>query len=89
MFPRRLQALEQHEPWAGLEDPQVVSRVTRGERPAFERPLNDDLKALAARCWDPDPGRRPPFSEVATLLRGRVHGAGAGAAVAGKLGTAI
>jgi len=50
---------------------QVALKVACGERPSFEQHLKpadapDGLIALAQRCWDADPAKRPAFEEVAT-----------------------
>jgi len=36
----------------------------RHERPEIPQDCVPSLKSLITRCWDPDPNRRPPFSQI-------------------------
>jgi hypothetical protein len=55
----------------------VILAIARGEKPspqppgheAFSRGFDEDLWALANRCWAFDPEERPKMKVVSALLR--------------------
>ncbi|GIL56936.1 hypothetical protein Vafri_12222 [Volvox africanus] len=51
--------------YLGLNSDQIIERVQRqGLRPAFPSDAPADFSALANRCWDSDPRRRPSAEEL-------------------------
>ncbi|KAF9257440.1 kinase-like protein [Marasmius fiardii PR-910] len=55
--------------------PEVIMRVTRGQRPpqpeearVIERGLDDDMWKLLTECWDHNPSARPTIEEVLERL---------------------
>jgi len=65
------EVLEQQVPWRGLSEAQIVAKVSmKQERPEFTKTdrQNEDLRALAARCWLTEPSKRPSFSDTLAAL---------------------
>jgi serine/threonine protein kinase len=51
----------------------MIQEVARGMRPDIPDGCPGHLVELMERCWDPDPRRRPNFTEIIQLLRTRSH----------------
>lgn len=47
---------------------QYLSAYEQGVRPVIPDYFNDGLAALLKTCWDLDPSKRPPFTEIVTTL---------------------
>ncbi len=56
--------------------------LRRAARPAFPAGAPPDFVDLAARCWEADPERRPPLSEVSQALQAMSDALAADAAAA-------
>jgi serine/threonine protein kinase len=63
-------------PWAGLTFIQIITAVSRGERPVVPSEYVDDSNVLAAathvavmrQCFKEDPSERPSFVEISQQL---------------------
>lgn len=54
---------------------QIASRVIDGMRPTFSAPaVPGPYIALAQRCWDAEPAKRPSFEEIVKLLEAVLNG---------------
>ena len=43
--------------------------MTDGQRPLFEKQINEAYCNLIEHCWDQDPDARPTFDEIVDELR--------------------
>ncbi len=49
---------------------QLQTKVSKGERPPIPDSCDPKLASLMRRCWAEDPGSRPTFTEILTVLEG-------------------
>jgi serine/threonine protein kinase len=77
------ECVAQEPPWRGFSPMQIIFAVgVQGQRPAIPASCPPALSLLMARCWAEEPEARPPFSEVAAILRVEWEAAAAAAASA-------
>jgi serine/threonine protein kinase len=55
-------------PWAGNIDVLLPQVAFQNLRPRMSPKVPADIQILMQRCWDANPGMRPPFSQIVTLL---------------------
>jgi hypothetical protein len=57
-------------PYQGLNPVQVsVAVSSQGLRPEIPADCAPDCAQLIRECWDQDPSKRPPFSEIVQRLK--------------------
>jgi hypothetical protein len=75
------ECVAQAPPWRGFSPMQIIFAVgVQGQRPAIPPACPPALATLMQRCWAEEPEARPPFSEVAAILRVEWEAAAAAAA---------
>ncbi|XP_010537284.1 PREDICTED: serine/threonine-protein kinase STY46-like isoform X2 [Tarenaya hassleriana] len=56
-------------PYESMSPLQAAVGVRQGLRPTIPEDTHPSLAQLMQRCWDADPGERPPFSEIKLELK--------------------
>ena len=55
-------------PYAGMNNMEVIERVSEGYRLPKLKDFPDELYELMLQCWNQDPKERPSFSEILKKL---------------------
>jgi len=50
----------------------LENSIIEGERPPIGRDVPEEFATLIKRCWDGDPDKRPPFTEIVQILSGAI-----------------
>lgn len=56
------------QPFDGLRQSQITAAVLAGRRPNIPDYIPEEWKNLITDCWDNNPEKRPPFSDICDML---------------------
>lgn len=59
----------QSEPFKNMTSVQIGHKVTKGDRPPFDKPIKKCYKELITQWWEQDPSKRPTFSDIIEKLK--------------------